>query len=80
MRPLQHRVHRSDQQGWCDWAQYSAVKNNVEKNGVINETIIMCGERGRQVKLSCVMKFIQIQTLGSTTKLSEITAQKMKRR
>ena len=40
----------------------------------------MCGERGRQIKLSCVMKFIQIQTGGSTTKLSEITAQKIKRR
>ena len=40
----------------------------------------MSGERGRQIKLSCVTKVIQIQTGGSTTKLSEITAQKMKRR
>ena len=40
----------------------------------------MCVERGRQIKLSCVTKFIQIQTVGITTKLSEITAQKMKRR
>ena len=40
----------------------------------------MCGERGHQIKLSCVMKFIQIQTGGSTTKLREITAQKIKRR
>ena len=39
----------------------------------------MSGERGRQIKLSRVMKFIQIQTGGSTTKLSEITAQKIKR-
>ena len=40
----------------------------------------LCVETGHQIKLSCVTKFIQIQTLGTTTKLSEITAQKMKRR
>lgn len=44
LRPLQHRVHRNAQPGWCDQAQYSAVKNNVQKNSH-NETIITCGER-----------------------------------
>lgn len=40
----------------------------------------MCGERGRQIKLSCVTKVTQIKTVGTTTKLSDITAQKMKKR